>query len=189
MTMNYSKFSDESLKKFVGFLYRQTATANRANLAELRRSATDPLNDYRSIWLLGPYLPDSDGWSFDAYRLVATLFAIHSQKFPEREMPKFKPEQNRTSLGTSLGLLKKQLVNGAESLDKRFAALLDTPTEDLAIPLRNTIQRIATADRAIPVDYYSLVKDLIFWESPYTKKKWAREYWQPQFVNDKSDNA
>lgn len=167
--INYS----ESVFKYVSFLEKM----DRAKLAELRRSAADPLNDYRSIWILGPFLPDSNGWPFDAYRLVATLYAIHKQHFPEEDLPKFKDDK-KNSFGASVRLLRNQLKSaGHESLDKRFSALLNSQKEDLVIQLRGFIQRIATADTPISINYRTLLKDLIFWDGEFTRKKWARDYW------------
>ena len=191
-----SSFYDvEHAARFIAFLHRQedtTQPSGRANLAELRRSAADPLNDYRSIWILGSYLPDRNDWPFDAYRLVAVLFAIHKQKFTEGKLRKFsKEEKNRRSLGSSLRKLRGQLSVGQESLDQRFSALLNTPREDIAIPLRGFIQRIAAADKAVPVDYFRLLADVVYWytNNKNTQRRWAQDYWQPTAPqSDEPDN-
>ncbi len=189
-----SPYNPEQIYRFIQFLYAQNGPSGRANLAELRRSAADPLNDYRSIWILGEKLPDTNGWPFDAYRLVAILFAIHKQKFSDKEMPAFNSKEKRRSLGASLRRLRGQLQAGQESLDKRFAALLNTPQEDLAVPLRGFIQRVANAEKPIALDYFQLLKDLLFWNSKdkNTQRQWARDYWQPiaaSHQEDKQDTA
>ena len=180
-----SPYNREQMGRFISFLHRQNDATGRANLAELRRSAADPLNDFRSIWILGDYLPDSNGWPFDAYRLVATLFAIHKQKFSEKEIAAFNSKEKQRSLGASLRKLREQLQVGQESLDKRFAALLNTPQEDLAVPLRGFIQRLANAEKSIPLDYFQLLKDLLFWnnQDKNTQRQWAKDYWQPIAVS------
>ena len=181
--------------RFIAFLHRQedsSQPSGRANLAELRRSAADPLHDYRSIWILGSYLPDRNDWPFDAYRLVAVLFAIHKQKFTEGKLRKFSEDEKlRRSLGASLRKLRGQLSVGQESLDQRFAALLNTPREDIAIPLRGFIQRIAAADKIVPVDYFRLLTDVVYWNTnnKNTQRRWAQDYWQPTAPRpDESDS-
>lgn len=180
-------YNDESIKQFVRFLRTQRDAQGRANLAELRRAAADPLRDVRSIWILGNHLPDTDDWPFDAYRLVAILYAIHAQRFSTSDgghkLPQFSDGQKtgycRRSFGESLRRLRGQLGAGQESLDQRFVAMLDTPREDLAIPLRGFIQRVAAAKKEVPVDYGQLLKDLLYWDGDKTRRQWARDYWQP----------
>jgi CRISPR type I-E-associated protein CasB/Cse2 len=87
-------------------------------------------------------------------------------------------------LGASLRLLRNKLSIGQESLDLRFSALLNTPHEDLTVPLRNMIQRIATADQRIPIDFYRLLDDLLHWNTDETRRRWARDYWQVADVED-----
>lgn len=200
MRNNYPGIEDpfydkEHATRFIKFLHRQedsSQASGRANLAELRRSAADPLNDYRSIWILGSYLPDRNDWPFDAYRLVAVLFAIHKQRFTEKKLPQFnETEQKRRSLGASLRKLRGQLSIGQDSLDQRFSALLNAPREDVAIPLRGFIQRIASADKPVSVDYFRLITDLVYWntDNNNTQRQWARDYWQPTApLPDESDD-
>ncbi len=181
----------------------------RALLAELRRAAVNPNADNRYLWLLGDYLPDSDGWPFQAATLTATLYAFHAQKFPDskaaggHKIPSFKDEDEpettdelnpnkrpyrRRSFGESVRRLRMQLnnnENAQKSLDKRFVALLETGAEDLEIPLRGFIQRIATAKNNIPVSYLRLLEDLLRWEGEAgdtVRRRWARDYWQPDLT-------
>jgi CRISPR type I-E-associated protein CasB/Cse2 len=191
-------YDKESINALVQFLDNQgkpnLSKNGRANLAELRRSAADPLSDTRSIWILGSLLPERDGWEFDAYRLVATLYAINAQRFTTpnggHKLPKFsdddkQPKYKRRSFGESVRRLRIQLGAGEDSLDKRFVALLDSDTDNLAIPLRGFIQRIASAQKDIPVDYRRLLEDLLNWNgdrqtgSLAARRQWARDYWQP----------
>ncbi|WP_020598404.1 type I-E CRISPR-associated protein Cse2/CasB [Spirosoma panaciterrae] len=167
--------------EFISFLERQKGPTGRANLAELRRAATNPLGDFRDVRILGQHLPDGDNLTFDTYRLIATLFALYATKFWDKsnqlKLPRFSEETKRRSMGASLRKLRYELSVGQDSLDLRFSALLDTPVEDLAIPLRNIIQRIATADR-IPIDFGQLLTDLLTWDTDETRRRWARDYWQ-----------
>jgi len=188
---------NKNISALVHFLERQRDAKGRANLAELRRAAADPLRDTRSIWILGGILPEADGWAFDAYRLVGTLYAIHAQRFSTPEggynVPKFKEDGNddpyaRKSFGESLRRLRTQLGPGQESLDQRFVALLDSDREDIAVPLRGFIQRIASAEKRIPVDYFQLLNHLLKWDGDKTKRRWARDYWQPVRTGREEDD-
>ena len=178
--MSQKSYLPESVTRFTEYL---KSLSGRGQLAELRRSAADPLGDFRSIRILGPFLPDDDGWRFDAYRLVGTLYALHRQRFSEGQVPDFAEGEKRRSFGASLRRLRAQLKGGQDSLDLRFAALLDTPAEDLAVPLRGMVQRCASAEKPVPVDYAQLLNDLLWWEGDRTRRKWAREYWQAQDVD------
>lgn len=161
----------------------------RANLAELRRAAMNPLSDLRDIRILGDLLPnlstrptDEDEWVDDAHRLTAKLFALYATKFWGRDgrldLPRFGPNDKRRSLGASLRRLRNGLSVGEDSLDMRVSALLDTYRDDLAVPLRGMIQRIATADNRIPIDFAQLLRDLANWHGEETGRIWARDYWQ-----------
>lgn len=191
------RLTNEQTDKFVAFLEGQWGPAGRANLAELRRAATDPLRDYRDVRILGDHLPD-DEWSFDAYRLTATLFALYATKFWDKggrlNLPRFDPNEKRRSLGASLRRLRYQLSAGQDSLDLRFSALLDTPREDLAVPLRGIMQRVATADKRIPIDFRRLLNDLIYWNAdepgrPSVRRIWARDYWQATIAEEDTETV
>lgn len=196
-------YDPSSIQKFIQFLTQQRDSQGRATLAELRRAAADPSNDTRTLWLLGPYLPESNGWAFDSYRLVATLFALYAQRFTipngGYDIPRFEnkdedisynamtdntlsstqPKWVRKSFGASLRRLRNQLSAGEESLDQRFVALLDTNREDIGVPLRGFVQRLASSQLGIPVDFKQLLTDLLHWDGQHTRRQWARDYWQP----------
>ena len=178
---------------FIGFLEGQSGSSGRANLAELRRAAANLAHDYRDIRVLVDYLPDADAWSFDAHRLTASLFTFYAAKFWGRDdrlhLPRFSAnEKRRRTLGTSLQRLKQKLSVGQESLDLRFSALLDTPREDLAVPLRGIVQRIATAEQSIPIDFRQLLNDLLYWNADHTRRNWAMDYWQAAAPEDEAGN-
>ncbi len=182
------QLTKEQADAFIGFLEKQYGPTGRANLAELRRAAADPLRDFRDIRILGEYLPNADwptaedDWLFDAHRLTATLFALYATKFWDKDgrlkLPRFDPGEKRRSLGASLRKLRQELGAGQNSLDLRVSALLDTYRDDLAVPLRSMIQRIATADKRIPIDFRQLLRDIANWHTDETGRTWARDYWQ-----------
>lgn len=177
-----------SIQRFVGFLHGLGRQQDRAALAALRQSAADP-QDLRALRVIGSYLPEDEGWPVEAYRLTAVLFALHQQKYADRPLPQFSEGEPRRSFGASVRRLRNQLPGddddsgGKKSLDQRFAALLDTYAEDLAVPLRGMIRRIAGTDEPIPVDYALLLADLLDWERRSRtfdrRLAWARDYWQP----------
>jgi CRISPR type I-E-associated protein CasB/Cse2 len=185
-----SKLSFEEARKFAAFLYRQAGPTGRANLAELRRAAANPGHDLRDIRILGEVLA-ADSYVAEAQRLTAGLFALYAAKFWDAgshlRLPRFGEEARRRSLGASLRRLRHQLGTGQDSLDLRFSALLDTPREDLAVPLRGLLQRLATEKKAIPVDFAQLLLDLVYWDYDHparrsVRRDWARDYWQPAAV-------
>lgn len=189
-----SKLTKEQAYEFAAFLARQSGPGGRANLAELRRAATDPEHDFRDLRILGPLLAD-DNRIFDAQRLTAGLFALYAPLFwrPDStlNLPRFAPDDKRRSFGASLRRLRDQLKAGQDSLDLRFAALLDAPQEDLTTPLRGLLQRLATAEPFIPVDFAALLQDLVFWDSDplhgrSVRRTWARDYWQPAIAESEA---
>jgi CRISPR type I-E-associated protein CasB/Cse2 len=181
-----STLTKEQAYQFAGFLRGQVGPTGRANLAELRRAAADSEYDFRDLRILGSQLADDD-FVADAQRLTAALFALYAGKFWDKDnrlrLPDFGTESKRRTFGASLRRLRGQLGAGQDSLDLRFGALLDTPHEDLTVPLRGLMQRLATAEKPIPVDFAQLLLDIVRWNrdqpdrrSP--RREWARDYWQ-----------
>lgn len=186
-------FIPDDKKDLIAFLYGLRDSQGRATLAELRRAAADPQNSLRLIGLVGHCLPDDDG-AVDSHLLVAMLFALHGAtrwtKANRLDMPRFPDGENQRSFGASLRRLKEQLGVGGNSLDLRVNALLDTNAEDLAVPLRGLVQRIATAPRSpIPIDYRKLLNDLLNWQYTSTRLRWARDYWQATANEDEAHES
>ncbi len=182
-----SPLTKEQAFEFARFLTTQAGPAGRANLAELRRAAANSEHDFRDLRTLGSLLAD-DPRVFDAQRLTAGLFALYAPRFWQPDgtlrLPRFGANSYRRSFGASLRQLRNQLTAGEGSLDLRFSALLDAPREDLAVPLRSLLPRLATADKSFPVDFAQLLLDLVYWDYDYpdrrsVRRDWARDYWQP----------
>jgi CRISPR type I-E-associated protein CasB/Cse2 len=173
-----SQLTKEQAYEFAQFLYGLAGAEGRATLAELRRAAANSEHDFRDLRLLGSRLAD-DSRVFDAQRLTAGLFALYAAQFWQPngslKLPRFAPDGRRT-FGASLRNLRGQLKAGADSLDIRFGALLNAPREDLAVPLRGLLARLATAERAVPVDFARLLQDLVYWDSNSrsVRRDWAR---------------
>lgn len=187
-----SLLTKEQASKFALFLTGQYGAEGRATLAELRRAAANPSEDVRDIRILGGVLAANDQVA-EAQRLTAGLFALYAPPFWQPNntlrLPHFAAGSYRCSFGASLRRLRNQLSAGQDSLDLRFAALLNAPHEDLAVPLRGLLARLATAKDAIPVDFARLLLDLVYWnsESRSVRRDWARDYWQPAAVDAPAD--
>ncbi|MDB5033326.1 MAG: CRISPR-associated protein Cse2 family [Chlorobi bacterium] len=153
--------------RFWAHLYALHAADNRAALAKLRRGIADPAGPdvYATI---GASIPgDLSNRDHDAYLLAACLFALH-------------PTRGKDSLGVSVRALRGRLSIGAESLDQRFAGVLNSDVEDLAIHLRHMIRLLASHE--VAVNYPRLLQDICRWrnEDRIVQRRWARDYWSPQ---------
>lgn len=189
-----SLLTKEQAAEFARFLTAQAGSSGRAALAELRRAAGNPEHDFRDLRLLGTQLADAPS-VFDAQRLTAGLFALYASRFWQPDntlrLPRFPANSYRRSFGASLRQLRNQLGAGQESLDLRFTALLNSPHEDLAVPLRSLLPRLSTAERPIPVDFARLLLDLVYWdsESRSVRREWAYDYWQPATPDTTTESA
>ncbi len=159
---------------FVSYLYGLAKRAEggdgtaRARLARLRRTLTGRTLTYNGLSEVGDRLPpDLPDPALDTYLLVAALLALD---------PPGAPPPNE-SFGGTLKRLRGKLSAGAESLDRRFGALLDADAEDLPYRLRQLSQQLAS--RNLAPNYYRLLEDLLKWDLPSRsiQRKWARDYW------------
>jgi CRISPR system Cascade subunit CasB len=168
MTETILKRTDED---FINDLYvcaARDSGPDRAMFARLRRSFTHDGVNFNALRDLGDLLPgDKEGRFFDLedYLLVACLFAIQPQSGGGR------------SLGKALNKLRNKLAVGAESLDRRFVAVLDSDHTDLPYRLRQIIQLLKSNE--VPVNYRSLLADLKAWDHPdrIVQRRWATDYW------------
>jgi len=138
----------------------------RARLARLRRCLSRQGAGYEALREVGAFLPDNLSERYlDAYLLVAALFAHHPASSKSR------------SLGAAFKKLRAMLSAGVESLDRRFATLLESDPDDLSFRIRQLIQLLKSKE--IPVDYGRLLHDLIRWDHPDrpVQRQWARDYW------------
>ena len=174
-TQTVSRTEEKSAQAaFVGHLYglakgaeRGDGTA-RARLARLRRTLTGRTLTYNGLSEVGDQLPpDLRDPELDTYLLVAALFALN---------PSVSAGANE-SFGATLKKLRRELSAGAESLDRRFGALLDADTEELPYRLRQLSQQLKS--RGLAPNYYRLLDDLLKWDLPSRsiQRNWARDYW------------
>src|SRR5262249_23641243 len=106
---------------------------DRATLAELRRSLNGDLG--RALARVGCLFAGLPAYALDDAVLVAALFASHQGPDP----------------GVSLGAAFRELRDkaGSDSVEKRFAALLDTEKEDLGARLRQAVSLLKSKDIAL----------------------------------------
>lgn len=153
---------------FIAMLEQLKASNDRGALATLRRGLSDINGDFGLYRIIGRAIPPSE-IDDTPYRLVACLFAAHQHH-----------DDAAGSLGSSTGVLRSRLGDGASSLDIRFTALLNADTEDLPVRLRHLFSQLVTND--VAVNYGQLLTDLKYWSSQKRRaqRRWARDYWAPE---------
>ncbi len=174
-----------TLGGFWSHLFRLYEQEDRAALARLRRAVADPV-DGDVFAVIGNSMPpkisgrDISDRQIDAHLLAACLFAVHPTTVSA--------ESERYSLGASMRRLRVKLSVGGESLDARFAAILNSDREDLPSRLRHAIRLLASHD--VPVHYPRLLSDLLQWgnEGRYVQRRWAIDYWTVRDA-DESDTG
>ena len=136
-------------------------------LAKLRRGLTEHSGE-RDVWVyahLGGASPEQE----EPAALVASLFALWHQGGRGRT------QRAPDSFGGSYGRLR--VITGAESVEKRFAALIDSHPEDLPARLRHAVSLLRSKD--IPIKWEQLLRDLLWWaaEKRPVQRRWARDFW------------
>ena len=135
-------------------------------LAKLRRGLTEHQGD-RDVWVyghLGGVSPEQE----EPAALVASLFALwHQGGRTHQHTP--------NSFGDSYGRLRA--VTGSESVEKRFATLIDSHPDDLPARLRHAVTLLRSKD--IPINWEQLLWDLLCWgaEKRPVQRRWARDFW------------
>lgn len=166
----------------------------RKALAQLRRGLTDPdalpAAEVVYAWRLADDIVSGD--QLTPYLHAASLFGLYVQGHTHLGLPAFdsRVQGRYQSLGTSAQLLRIKLKNGAESLDRRFNALIDSRPDDLFVRLRHLFRLLHSHD--VPVNFRNLLNDLQWWQDPRrlrdVRRRWAEDYWRPiKPANDQDD--
>lgn len=138
----------------------------RGALAALRRGLGKPLGAEPSAYrYVVPFLsPSASKTHENAYYLVAALFSLHPG------------ELTTGNMGDHLGIIRRT-SESAESIDRRFSALLSCHSDDLPVYLRQMISILKSKE--IDVNWDELLADLIQWnyQDRRIQKKWARGFW------------
>jgi CRISPR system Cascade subunit CasB len=101
--------------------------------------------------------------------LVASLFALwHEAKQGRLQRP-------AESFGGSFDRLRS--VTGLDSIEKRFAVLIDSHPDELPTRLRHAVTLLRSKD--IPINWEQLLRDLLRWraENRPVQRRWARDFW------------
>jgi CRISPR system Cascade subunit CasB len=156
---------------FIGELQRLLGSnrvpRDAGTLAKLRRGLTENPAD-RDMWVyahLGGASPQDEEHAL----LIASLFALWHQGGREHL------RQPSYSFGGSYGRLRSD--NGSETVEKRFAALIDSHLEDLSDRLRSAVSLLRSKE--IGINWQSLLIDLLQWDNDtrIVQRRWARDFW------------
>lgn len=162
--------TQEESQPFIAYLENLVRRQDRGALAQLRRGLGKPpglaLEMHRYVV---PFLPPARPWEEEVYYLVAALFALWHQG---QDTVAANPPKN---LGASLARLVDQA--NADSVERRFLALLKSHADDLPHHLRQIVALLKGKD--IPLDWRQLLQDLKQWGHPdrFVQKSWARAFW------------
>jgi CRISPR system Cascade subunit CasB len=152
--------------EFIAALERLDA----GGLARLKRNAGNTLADARDVHrAFFQSLPYTVGERLhEDYFLIATLFPLADN------------HENAGNFGDSMRRVKLARGGGdsgrANSLDRRFEALLDCEREQLGFRLRQAVRLVAASDQTI--DWTQFLLDIIGWDHSErrTQLRWARSY-------------
>ena len=148
---------------------------DRGALAALRSGLGKPPGAApRMLPIVAPFLSSDEGPATRAAFITAALFATHPEHAPIG------------SLGASLWRATKRESNpngkhGEAGVERRFAAALDAPSEDLPRHLEGIVSLCESA--GVPVDwhqFYRHVRGLLGTNEHYQisiRTRWARDFW------------
>lgn len=149
----------------------------KGRLALLRRNAGEPLKDARGITWMYDLLNDFQrDYGDETLFLTATLLAL--------DRPYLNGAQPRPgSFGQTMSVLKSQAGANVESLERRFAILLDADFEpsdgsgELPFRLRQTVKLVVS--KGVSIDWPRLLNDLRQWNNDRKtiQKQWAKDFY------------
>lgn len=162
------------------------AAVNTAVVAVLRRSLAHEPGLYPPSFPYVEILTYGQGeWRRRATYLAAACWAkAQRAQLTEKTI-------SAVDLATALRKLRDdpKRSQAGESLTKRFTALLDSDSDELAWRLRQITSQISSA--AIAIDWPALLNDLWRWNlsSRSVQVNWARQFWSPSIKSDKDTDA
>jgi CRISPR system Cascade subunit CasB len=153
-----------NLERLLG---KGNAGHDAGTLAKLRRGLTEHQAE-RDMWVfahLAGAAPEHEEFAL----LIASLFALWHQG--GRGLVR----RPADSFGGSYGRLRT--ADGSESLEKRFAALIDSHPDDLPDRLRHGVTLLRSKD--ISINWKNLLRDLLGWsgDKRLVQRRWARDFW------------
>jgi CRISPR system Cascade subunit CasB len=146
----------------VAMLERIYADDDRAKLAALRQGLT-PATEASVYPFVAPFFPSPPRpWIERAYILVAALFALHPG-----------------DAGLTIGAALRRVLDytESESVELRFAALLNAHVDDLGDHLRHAVSLARSKD--VPIDWNDVLYGVLGWEHEdrRVQRSWARDFW------------
>ena len=160
----------------------------KGRLAALRRSAGEPLAGARGVSWIYSLLNRFERLGDEPLFLTATLLAFDRPYLEGRGA-------FAGSFGRTMAALKAQPGTSEESLERRFAILLDAdfdPREgagELPFRLRQTVKLVLSKEGRI--DWPRLLHDLHAWNHPdkYVQKRWAKDFYTPFAADGNADTT
>jgi CRISPR system Cascade subunit CasB len=160
--------TESTEEHFVTALEKLAWADNRAALAALRRGLGKPPGTTPEMY---PYVvPLAPARGDDPYYLVAALFAWHPSPWHA--------SGQSSNLGASMARVARD--SGSESIERRFVAMLNAPSEDLPEHLRHAVGLCRAHE--VPVNWLQLLLDLQWWGvwGPgyrRVQRSWAGSFW------------
>lgn len=159
---------NELRDSFVEHLKDLAERKDRGALAALRRGLGKPPGTAPEMFrYVVPWTSQLAVAEEDRFFLVASLFALHPVSCDEGNMGDVFRSIRIAAGGADV----------AESLEKRFVALLNAHREDLPNHLRHAVALARSHD--VPINWVRLIRDLDHWDHPdrFIQRDWARQYW------------
>jgi len=157
--------------RFVDYLRSLAKRDERGALAALRRGlGKQPGTAPETFRYVVPFTSTLQrAADADAYFLVAALFATHPEATDKGNV-------GATFAGIRRGRGRAE-GDEADSLEKRFVALLNAHIDDLPNHLRHAVGLARSAE--VGVNWLQLLADIRWWSHPdhIVQREWAREFW------------
>lgn len=146
----------------ISMLERIYVEDDRAALAALRHGLDAGREATVYPYVARFFAAQTRRWDEQAYILVAALFAMH-------------PGTGGMSLGAALRRVRD--LSGSESVEQRFAALLNAHEDDVADHLRHAVAMARS--REVLIDWNDLLQGVRGWrhEGRWVQRRWARDFW------------
>jgi len=164
---------------FVERLEELNRKDDKAALAEIRRAAANPDDNFLILRIIGSYLPSEvSNWELDIYKRLACLYAIHKGHI----------NKDYYNFGVSCRKIWLNLDAGKESFESRFAALLNCRPEDLYRHLLSIVR--FASDKGVKINFNRLFKDMKYWAHPdkFAQKNWAKQFWTIKLKEEETEN-
>ncbi len=158
--------ANSHVSRFVKYLLGFVEREDRGALAALRRGVGKPPGTTPETFpVMVPWTADMNRTAADTYFLVGSLFALNQSNCADGNM------------GTTFAQIRGTEGEAGDSLEKRFVALLNAHSEDLANHLRHAVT--LAGSKEVSVNWAQLITDLQRWNHPdrFIQRQWAEKFW------------